>query len=171
MTQTQHRHTSGPYISGHGSRSVFHGAITKENYAAVAEIVRIVLLGKRYTWVSVNEYFSHRPEVRVGLVVASVTVNEYGFTVHDDYGIACVNWGYETQQEARAARQTDDASLHKHSWIDIKEDAVQVEHFALAGNHIWWHWAVDRDVKVEHQRSQDDGWKERRFVTGWEGYR
>lgn len=138
----------------------WHGYLTLENLDAVAERLRKLLAGQRYTWVACNSGLRHYfPEVRTGQQIRDYGVRVWhpedgsrlgGITIPDTYGI----WGIDTsvpdQQTARQRRhaaweKATDEQKRTDTWDDrgltylhIKHDRIEIEHFAPIGYRLYW---------------------------------
>jgi hypothetical protein len=84
------------------------GMLTVENIEQVADLLRQLLVGKTYTFVTVNELFRYKPEVRTSQRLKpngdaiTATKDETGrfasFSVSDSYGV----WGCSTNLKNRS---------------------------------------------------------------------
>jgi hypothetical protein len=154
----------------------WHGYLTLENFDAVAERIKAMLTGVRYTWVACNsglrDYF---PEVRTGQQMDKLTLSgrktyEDGPHAHlsvcDSYGV----WGLSTSiaddkaayrrrdeawaaagEEARASGTWEDKRL---TWVKIdrgRYDAgrIEITHYAPAGYRLYWVIAVEPEPGSE----------------------
>lgn len=121
------------------------GYLTLENVDAVADRIRRMLDGHRYTWVAVNEAFE-RPEVRTSQVMEKVEVfrsrdDSYGelagITVLDTYGV----WGPDTTapDERTAAQQPE----RDRAYMVIDHNKIEIKHFVPAGSRLYWVIALE----------------------------
>lgn len=162
MTETTEQTTLSPDLRRLASDRYWYGYLTLENLEAVAERIRKLLAGQRYTWVSCNSGLRHYfPEVRTGQELRDRGVTTYrdeeaqygpfgGITVPDTYGV----WGLHTdcpdQQTARRRRghaweRASDEQKATDTWDDqhltylhITRDKVEIEHFAPIGYRLYW---------------------------------
>ena len=76
----------------------YYDKFTVEQLETVADDIRQLLDGKRYTFVAVNEAMHYRPEVHTSQEMREVTTyyganKEFGgLHIHDSYGV----WGFMT---------------------------------------------------------------------------
>lgn len=125
------------------------GYLTTENADAVAKRLQAMLVGKRYTFVAVNEYLGYRPEVRTSQRLKpgnrakdnGTGINVWsddgrtGITVDDTYGV----WGVSTS----ASTEKD---FDKYTpFLDFTDHQVQIHHLAPAGHQLMWVIAVEDD--------------------------
>jgi hypothetical protein len=147
----------------------WHGYLTLENYEAVAQRLRELLAGHRYTFVAVNSGSDYRPEVRTGMELRSYGIRSHlnddrtfaSIGVADTYG----SWGLHAFEVAdqKAAHERRNAAWAKASeddrrgwqWQDkrlthahIKHDRLEVEFFAIAGFRVYWTAVVEPEREV-----------------------
>jgi hypothetical protein len=124
------------------------GYLALDNAHAVADRIKSMIgSGQRYTWVAVNEYFGHKPEVRTSQVATKVDFendlqHEDGspwahLTVVDTYGI----WGLSTDAADEAAAA--EAAKRDRTVLTFERRKVTIELYAPAGNHMWWVVALE----------------------------
>ncbi len=120
-----------------------YGNLTAENIEAFTERLREMLVGKSFTFVSVNEGQGWRPEVRVGQRLKpghgddGITLyppkdeerpDWRHMTVHDTYG----SWGFQTGGEDKPTYFFFDGP-----------NRLLVEHYASAGWKMYWSITVE----------------------------
>ena len=129
-----------------GRERDWFGYLTTANYQAVAERIRRMLAGKRYTWVDADAMGGYRPRVRTRQEMESVTAKlltgenltrPYAhITVSDTYGVWGIDSGEASQSEAHAAEPKRRTYLHFTR--DRYGERLEIEHYAISGNHLWW---------------------------------
>lgn len=117
----------------------FNGTLTVNNCEEVAGLIFETLQGKKYTFVSVNEYFDYRPEIRINQELKNGTnrnpfsvmlKNDFAcFDVCDSYGV----WGLSTSQKENYF----DASYNA-PYIEIENNTIKITLRAPYGNKIYW---------------------------------
>lgn len=113
-------------------RLLFANRLTDENVEEVTAHLDSVLAGQTFTVVTVNEYFGHRPEVRIGMKLRSEHVT---FKRYDGYAaIDLTDDDYVTALHTNDRRGTD---------LAIYEREILAELYAPAGHHLWWSWTVE----------------------------
>ena len=127
------------------------GYLTTANYRAVADRVGRMLKGKRYTWVDSDAMGGYRPRIRTGMQAGEITANLIAGSdsarpladvcVHDSYGIWAIHSSFASQHEAAAADAKRRTYVHFER--DRWGDRLQIEHYAISGNHLWWTIAVE----------------------------
>jgi hypothetical protein len=126
----------------------WYGMLTINNIEQVADLLRQLLSGKRYAFVSSNELFSFKPEVRTNQELKpSDPINVYydkdgkrfaGFNVYDSYGV----WGCSTSlQEEQYDHE------FKNPYFVFNLDKVTITHRAPAGHKLYWVVVVEGDQK------------------------
>lgn len=127
----------------------WYGMLTVENIERVADLLRQLLKGKRYTFVAANEFFGFKPEVRTNQELKPSTtgdpINVYydkdgkrfaGFNVCDSYGV----WGCSTSlQEEQYDHE------FKNPYFVFEWNKVTITHCAPAGHKLYWVAAIERD--------------------------
>lgn len=175
MTETTEQTPLARELARLASDRDWHGYLTLENLEAVTARFRSLLDGQRYTWVACNSGLRHYfPEVRTGQQLRGRGVTTYrddgegdgepfaGITVPDTYGA----WGLHTsvldQRTARGRRhaafekatgeqkRTDTWDDQRLTYLHIKHDRIEIEHFAPAGYRLYW------VVTVEPPRDEDE---------------
>lgn len=155
------------------TESDWFGYLTVDNYKDVAERIRRMLTGKRYTFVAMNHAFTTevqppRLEARAGQRMKRARYNEpgseitihdegelglYGFTVSDTYGI----WGVSTDKTDQSPVYLDSnpsgkpiGDYHAALWtayISIEGmRQIRIVQRAPAGHRIEWIIAVDTNL-------------------------
>ena len=135
------------------------GYLTTANYQAVTERIRRLIAGKRYTWVASlspalagEGAYHHRPEVRTGMEAEKITCDlspatgdltrpRAHITVCDTYGVWGIDSSLASQSEAHAADPRRRTYLHFKA--DRYGSVLEIEHYAISGNHLWWVVAVE----------------------------
>lgn len=122
-------------------RTIFDGYLTHDTADAIANAMRSVLNGKRYTFVAANELFGYRPEVRVNLELRDpITVDRYGDRQHvmirfNDQDYVCsIDTTVTTLREAQDLPEDSYDRVRVLVW----RGRVQIEHRVLAGGKLWW---------------------------------
>jgi hypothetical protein len=125
-------------------RSSWFGDLTLENIEAIAERLKAMLRGKRYTFVSVNELFGPlpRPEVRTSqrlnipdsqytdIYVHYGDDKSWGMIgVNDSYGV----WSISTHDDPE-----------RRAFLSFEHGKLTIEHCAPGGNKLIWVIAVER---------------------------
>lgn len=135
------------------------GYLTTANYQAVTERIRRLIAGKRYTWVASlspalagEGAYHHWPEVRTGMEADKITSSlspatgdltrpRAHITVCDTYGV----WGIDSTHASQSAARDDDPK--RRTYLHFKADrygrVLEIEHYAISGNHLWWVIAVE----------------------------
>lgn len=148
MTETTGQTELPAYLKRLTTEAEWWGCLTLENLDLVAERLRKLLDGRRYTFVASNEglrqYF---PEVRTGLalrdrgVTASRSTMDDGsilghLNVSDSYG----SWGmFTTVPDVTAAHALSyDEQRKQGTYLHIKYGKVEIEHFAPVGARLYW---------------------------------
>lgn len=124
----------------------WYGNLTIDNIEQVVGLLRKLLAGKKYTFVSVNEYFGYKPEVRTGQEIEPQKATNKdafsfwydkdnapplyaGFNVVDTHGV----WGLST-------------SATEQPYLRFEWNKVAIEHKAPAGHKMFWVVAVEGDL-------------------------
>ena len=127
------------------------GCLTLENLDAVTARLRLLLDGKRYTFVAGNEIFGFKPEVRTGqraekIVREVLTLNDgrkmAHITVCDTYGV----WGLHSlvpDLAAARAYQSTAEMVRDAGYLIFRHDRLEIEHHAPGGNKLFWTVAVE----------------------------
>lgn len=133
----------------------WYGYLTLENAEAVADRIRSMIGdGQRYTWVAANEIFGYKPEIRTGQVAKRIEfVSEKlsdgrswaHLLVRDAYG----TWGISTTAADQAAAHAMDKK--DATFLRFEYGRLTIEHYAPAGNHLWWAIAVEDHEEAEQQ--------------------
>jgi len=130
------------------------GMLTVENIQEVVSLLSQLLDGKRYTFVTANEIFQFKPEVRTGQSfnpkgstsgkAINVCFDETnkdspkhaGFNVGDTYGV----WGCSTSL-------TEDKydSEYNNPYFHFEYNKVTITHRAPAGHLLYWVAAIEQD--------------------------
>lgn len=122
-------------------RLLWANRLTEDNIEKCFEAVKQALDGKRFTVVTVNSLFGHRPEVRVhqelrdGVNLRGYEDKETGEVRHH-IDVTDANYVTSISPGWREERPTD---------VVVHEQSVLVEHYAPSGNHLWWSWTVEED--------------------------
>ena len=122
------------------------GMLTIENVEKVAELFRELLQGKRYTFVSANEFFGFKPEVRTRQRLAfqkSDPIQAFkekdgksaGIMVHAPFGV----WSIHTN----LAKNQHDPEF-KNPYLAFDWNRVTITHRAPGGNKLYWVVALER---------------------------
>ena len=122
----------------------WRGNLTVDNIKDVVGLFRRLLDGEVYTFVSANEFFGFKPDVRTDQKVEhkkATNGNAFGvwfedsdspscagFNVVDTYGV----WGLST-------------SASEQPYISFEWNKVTIKHRAGAGHNLWWVIAVQRE--------------------------
>lgn len=160
MTETTEQSPLDRELARLASDRDWYGYLTLENLEAVAERFRKLLGGQRYTWVACNSWLRHYfPEVRTGQRVRDGGVRVWrpedgskfgGITVPDTYGTWGVDASVADQQTARQLRhaawekasdeqkRTDTWDDQRLTYLHIKHDRIEIEHYAPAGHRLYW---------------------------------
>lgn len=124
-------------------RDTWHGWLTVENAAAVAERLFCMLDGRHYTMVSVYEYRAYRPEVRT----SQRLIGPVRMTTHDSgsVGMQFEDGHYVWGLTARIADQNAAASAAERDRVRIgfTGDRLDVEEFTPEGRRVFWTVAVE----------------------------
>lgn len=119
----------------------WHGMLTTENIEAVVNLLKQLLEGKRYTFVTCNESFRFKPEVRTGQrltgdfkIYRDESLNYAGFNVGDSYGM----WGCSTNTNEARYDHTFQNPYFSFEW-----HKVTITHRAPAGYLLYWCLAVE----------------------------
>lgn len=128
------------------------GMLTVKNIEQVADLLRKLLNGKRYTFVAAHESRGFKPEVRTNQKLNSSipgvanSIRTYcnneegkqfaGFLVNDSYGV----WGCSTC----LLEDTHDPKF-KNPHIEFDGDKVTIIHRPSARNKLYWVAAIERD--------------------------
>lgn len=124
-------------------RLIFEGFLAHDTADTIADAMRSVLDDQLYTFVTANELFGFRPEVRVNLSLREpIEVVKYTDSLDGLIGVrfndadyACsISTSMLTQQ---AARELPDQSI---DWVfvTITTSGVQIRHRVPAGGRLWW---------------------------------
>ena len=132
------------------------GYLTTANYQAVTERIDRMLRGKKYTWVASlspalagKKAYHHRPEVRTGQRFESIKgkllTGDHApighITVSDSYGVWGIDSTFASQADAHAGKPERRTYLHFQR--DRWGDRLEIEHYAISGNHLWWVVSVE----------------------------
>lgn len=145
----------------------WHGMLTVNNVEQVADLLRQLLTGKRYTFVAVNEFYGFKPEVRTSQklkpkINSSNPINVYyddtgakrfaGFSVSDSYGV----WSFSTNLQED---QDDPGSKNPH--FSFEWDKVTIIFRLSGGNLVYWVAAVEKE-----NGPKLDSWEKPQFGLG-----
>jgi hypothetical protein len=131
----------------------WHGYLTTANYEAVTERIRRLIAGKKYAFVASLSpalcgagAYHHRPDVRTGMEADKITgemlsAGHAHIMVSDSYGVWGVSSVHASQSDARADKP------ERRTYLHFKRgrygDLLEIEHYAISGNHLWWVIAVE----------------------------
>jgi len=120
-------------------RARWYGELTVENLEAIAQRLRSMLTGRRYTWVAVNEYYGPlpRPEVRTGQQIEPGK-SQNGEAVYIHYG-EDRTWGMIGINDTYGcwSISTDDRP-EKRPYLVFEYNKLTIEHYAPGGNKLIW---------------------------------
>lgn len=111
----------------------FNGMLTIENIEEVANMIVDILHDKQYVFVSANEFFDYKPDVRVNQKLKQDALSVWiedgyaGFNICDSYGV----WGLSAMQKGYNA--SFDAP-----YVEIEYNTIKITHKAGSGNKIYW---------------------------------
>ncbi len=127
------------------------GMLTVKNIEEIANLIFLLLNGRNYTFVTVNELFRFKPEVRTGQKLyqesgkktEAVSVqydgaerNSAGFNVNDTYGL----WGCRTN----LLEDIFDPEF-KNPYIEFSDNQIMITHRASPGQILYWIAAVEKE--------------------------
>lgn len=130
-------------------RHLWSGDLARENVDLVAGLFEQVLVGNRFTVITVTSDSGWRPDVRMGMEVEefhryTTESGVDGFCVTDGHYVTGLHTRHDTQAESR----NDDVKYRTR--VEICERSIRVSHFAASGNELRWMWMVD-DVEPEYR--------------------
>jgi hypothetical protein len=139
-------------------RVIFDGWLAHDTADQIASAMRSTLEGQLYTFVTVNEGFGYRPEVRTNLhlrePITARVVDEAKlvFVRFNDQDYVCsIDSRAETEVKAYAL---PDDSLDKVR-ITVYEREIRIEHRAPAGWRLLWTLAVTGPIPTEEEDADE----------------
>lgn len=115
------------------------GTLAIDNCEEVANMIYELLKDKTYTFVSANEYFGYKPEVRTNQKLHGdnpktwVRSEDAGFNFEDAYSV----WGLSTSQKEAGYDPKFNAP-----YIVIEYSKITITHKAPSGNKLYWVIAI-----------------------------
>lgn len=119
------------------------GSVTTENVEQVADLFRQLLVGKRFTHVSVNEGSQYRPDVHTGLSLHErepITVIQLG----EEVGVSITDTRFSRTTWSSQAYQGASKTEEK-PYITFECNKVTITTRAPSGFRIYWVFAVEED--------------------------
>jgi hypothetical protein len=115
------------------------GMLTIDNIENVVKLLEKLLTGKKYTFVTSNEFFRYEPEVRAsqrksGKINFWKEKDYAGFNVADTYGV----WGCSTNAKIEQYDHTFQNPYFVFEWNKVK-----IIHRAPVGHLLYWLIAVE----------------------------
>ena len=122
------------------------GPLSADNVVEVAETIRAILVGKRYTIVEVTSDGGYVPKVETGCKLEPDTSPEAirgtarewgsGLTISDQNGVYCVDSGL--------MKEDDPFKMGDVPWIRFEHFKVTIFHKSESGNRLCWVFAAER---------------------------
>lgn len=138
------------------SQAHWEGWLTLDNLEAVADRIRAMLAGQRYTFVAVNGLFGDCPEVRTGnALVGGVRVSRHdgfgGVTWSDSRYVTGLHTFVQTQDEARHLAE-DDEKRKRLTRVTLDPSfrdpgTLLTEQWTGAGHRLYWVVAVEHEAR------------------------
>lgn len=130
-------------------RGDWYGAPTVDNLEAIARRLKRMLEGRRYTFVSANDYFGPlpRPEVRTSQHLAPESSRD-GQAIYTRYG-EDKSWGFIGVNDSYGVWYISTSSdPDRPITVSFQCDKLVIDHYPASGNHLIWVIALeDREAQ------------------------
>ena len=113
----------------------FNGTLTMDNIEEVANMIVDILRDKKYVFVSANEFYDYKPDVRTNQKLKQDALkvrvkDDYAwFDIWHSYGV----WSLSTTQKSGGY----DASFD-NPYVSIEYNTIKITHKLWYGNKVYW---------------------------------
>ncbi len=124
----------------------WHGPLTVDNIEGVVTLLRQLLGGRRYTFISAHERYKFKPEARTGQRLGKGgPTKEVGFHIdedrarasmfiHDSYGICTL---------ASSLKDGDSYTSEENPYLEFRENQVTITHQSDSGHKLYWMYVLE----------------------------